>query len=286
MDSQERHELKQNDLQEFLENFNEWWGKHGNTVLIIVAVVVIVFAGRHIYQTRTAQVHDESWAELTGAISPVSLDDVAERYARTPAIRDQAYLRAGDAYFLEAMPDATEEKTQEHREAALEAAADRYQRVLDKSTEPVFQVNALEGLANVAETREQWDQAADYWQQIITLAERHHLHAFVHRAESRLSMIDTIREPIVFGQPRTPTLPPAGPGRFDDDFGIPGGLLDGEDDGELLDLLLQQDDMFGPRQQQPQEDEPSIQDPLQDPFAPVPVDPTDPDDPIVPTVPE
>lgn len=283
MDSQDRHELKQNDLQEFLENFNEWWGKHGNTVLIVIATVVIVFAGYRIYTTRTAQIHDESWAELTAAVSPVSLDDVAERYARNPAIRDQAYLRAGDAYFLEAMPDMMEEKSAEHREAALEAAADRYQRVLDKSKQPVFRANALEGLANVAETREQWDKAADYWHQIIKLAERHHLHAFVHRAESRVNMIDTLRQPVVFGQPRPRTLPP-GPGTFDDDFGLPGGLLDGESDAELLDLLQRQDDMFGPREQPPAQT-PGIEDPLQDPFAPLPVDPTDPDDPLAPTVP-
>ena len=169
MDADHRHELKENDLAEFLGNLGPWWAKHGNTLLITVLVVVAVFVGKRFIENRNTAVLEEAWADLAQATSPESYRLVAQSHP-LPAVRALADLRGADLWLAKAaapLPDAdpATEPSQATAPAltptqCLDEAALVYERVAnDPDAHHVFKLNAHLGLAAVAESRQDWAQA-------------------------------------------------------------------------------------------------------------------------------
>ena len=64
MDSKGRHELKDNDLAEFLENFGDFWSRHGNGIMVAVTLFLVVWIGLRYYNSTQAQSHENAWADL------------------------------------------------------------------------------------------------------------------------------------------------------------------------------------------------------------------------------
>lgn len=223
MDANERHELKDNDLAEFLNNFGEWWTKHGNTALFIVTAALVIFVGYRFYNQKQSQDMENAWADLAATSYPNSYRGLAEDYANYPAVRAQALLRGAELFHKQAAKLVLEENAQDTGgtgdagdqtggqtgvmsvQESLDSAQAMYQQVLDSDSLPVFRANAALGLANVAETRGDWDAAAEYWALAKQLAEQARLDAIATQAQIRMDMLDSLKRPIIFGEPEPQT---------------------------------------------------------------------------------
>ena len=236
MDTEERHELKENDLAEFFRNFGEWWSKHGNTVLIILIIVLGGITAYRFYSSSTYERHQDAWTDLANATGPEGYVQVA-RMHDVPAVQTLANLRGADLFRLRAIgryePPTSGEQAQTDSEAAaadatagsdsdssspppsadLEQAAALYQRVLEaepSQTPTAYRVNALLGLGSVAESRKAWEEAQQHYEKAIDLADDS-LPALAQQAMRRRDLLNELQRPIVFAtQPAQPTgaMPP------------------------------------------------------------------------------
>lgn len=229
MDTEERHELKENDLAEMLRNFGDWFNEHGTKVLLVLVIVVGTFTGYNFYTTSVEQRYEAAWADLAAANTPENFLAVARSHDE-PTVQTLAYLRGADLYRrraidrYEPMEDAavenrigeqaTEANAPESNndtegpspEADLEQAAAMYRRVLEQDpehTDTIYRVNALIGLGAVAESRKAWDEAAEQYQRASELAGEP-LEPLARQARRRLDLLDDLRRPIVFGPEREP----------------------------------------------------------------------------------
>ncbi|MEX0885430.1 MAG: hypothetical protein WD009_03225 [Phycisphaeraceae bacterium] len=239
MDSQERHDLKENDLAEFFQNFGEWWAKWGNTVLIVFVLVAGSFAAYRLVSYRSEMRHETAWGELAAATTAAQYMDVAASHEQ-PAVQVLAYLRGGDLYLAHArLPaDAPTPRSRNEElpppvdvempaEEAAQRAEQAYGRVMELADEPTFRVNALLGLAAVAETHQAWDEAAEHYDAAAELA-GDVLPGLARTARQRRELLPAIRQPVVFAPARSASPMPALPGL--------GGASDPFDISELLDF--------------------------------------------------
>lgn len=214
MDSKHRHELQQNDLADFLANFRTWWEKHGNKVLTVVLIVLAFFVIKRFLDARKMAAHETSWTDLANASSPDAFTRIAREHAGTP-VEALAYLNAGDLLLQEVAipeaPTATAPATRADSAAKLDEAEANYNKArnVPEASETV-KLNALLGLASVAESRGKIDEARDYYNQVIEQAENF---AFIRgQAKARLAMLDSLARPVSFGTdrplPPTDALPP------------------------------------------------------------------------------
>jgi predicted negative regulator of RcsB-dependent stress response len=220
MDSEHRHELKENDLEQFLRNFKEWWGKHGNFLLVVILLAVLVFGGVRLYRGRLRDLHNQAWSDLANATSPEVYRQVVSEHDN-PTVQALALLRAGDLQLQRAtQPPQTDSLGQTKpettlspadRQAALEDATGLYQQVLQQDTAPpLIKLNARVGLASIAEARKQWDQARELWEAVKKDA-GDTLPVIRAQAEGRLAMLDQLKSPVEFA-PDKPAITPNIPG--------------------------------------------------------------------------
>ena len=209
MDSQERHELQENDLATFLSNFGEWWEKYGNTVLIVVMAVVLVLAGWRFFTFQARQAHEEAWADLALATSPEALRNVAETHD-DESVRTLAYLHGADLLLGQAltgeMPVTMEGEDESgevlsaaprDRETLLTQAETLYQEAIESSPHDLYMLNARLGLASVAETQQRWDHAQSQYEQIVAAAGQR-FPTIAQQARARLTMLGELKKPVVF----------------------------------------------------------------------------------------
>lgn len=203
MDAKERHELKDNDLAEFLQNFGEFWNKHGNSISVAILVVLVAWIGIRFYNNMQATNHENAWADLASTSTPSGYRERAREDTGFGAIQEIALLRGAEQYHQQAIELDNENTTPAPGmmsvEDSLKNAEAMYQQVLDSKSDPVFRANAAVGLANIAETRGDFDAANTYWTQAEKLANDAHLGAIAAQAKIRLGMLDELKQPIVFG---------------------------------------------------------------------------------------
>jgi len=205
MDTQERHELKQNDLEEFLRHFNEWWSKNGNTLLAIIAVCAIAFMVYRLWNSHNYKIHEAAWSELALTGSPESHRDIIKRHT-DPIIRQLAALRGADGFLNRAI-HASDSDTMDDQavEESLNEAESLYNLVINESKFAEFRINALFGLAAIAETRSHWDKAGQYYQQVIDSAGPG-LSFFTRHAQARKDILDKLATPLVFAPEPEPKI--------------------------------------------------------------------------------
>ncbi|MEZ6191676.1 MAG: tetratricopeptide repeat protein [Phycisphaerales bacterium] len=204
MDAKERHELKDNDLAEFLQNFGDFWNKHGNSISVVILVVLVAWIGIRFYNNMQATNHENAWADLASTSSPQGYRERALEDTGFGAIQEIALLRGAEQYHQKAIEHENEDTAVPLPgmltfEESLKNAEAMYQQVLDSKSDPVFRANAAVGLANVAETRGDFDAANTYWTQAEKLASDARLGAIAAQAKIRLGMLDELKQPIVFG---------------------------------------------------------------------------------------
>lgn len=221
MESKEHHDLHGNDIQDFFENFGSFWKTWGNTLLTVIAVVVIIFAGTKLYRDWRANAQQAAWTDLAGATSPQAADMVASDHSN-PAVKALAFLKAGDLYLQAAAKPAPAENrampvdagaadpVEAQRKQMLDSAETRYKTVLSLNAASLYQLNAQLGLASVAEGRKDWEQARTYYQQVIDEAGDKYA-ALKELATIKQGMLPNLESPIVFG-PSADALADAPPG--------------------------------------------------------------------------
>ncbi len=203
MDSEQRHDLKENDLAEFLSNFGQWWNKWGNWILSAFVVFAVLFLVYRFWSNSVTTAHEDAWTDLAIENSPAGFAAIADAYS-DPTVKVLAYLRGGDAALAETVtPDALEAEATGQTDAdaeinaKLDQAAAMYQQVLDATQKPVYRLNALMGLGAVAEMREDWDDARQRYESVAEAA-GDRWPAFADQARVRLEMLPQLARPIAF----------------------------------------------------------------------------------------
>lgn len=203
MDSERRHELETNDLREFLDNFKDFWDKHGNRLLITLIVVLAAWVGYVRYNQWQADKAEAAYAELNNADSADALRGVA---AERGEVHDEAMRRAGDVALGEARTALIADE-KDKAEKALKTALAAYNALVNRGATVEYQLVGHEGLAKVALMQEDWDKAAEHYKQLGELAGD----VFVtqaDRAKRALERIDLLKNPVAFAEPEQPIVEP------------------------------------------------------------------------------
>lgn len=209
MQSEERQELKQNDLQEFLANFGEFWKQWGNAILIAITLAVVVFAGYRIYSTRMQTRYENTWADLALTSSPASFAELG-RSLPYAAARAVANLNGADLYLQEATDPSPAADGALSAEEKLNRAQQLYQAVLDEDVHAALHLNAGLGLAEVAVARQQFDEATQQFEHVLEQAgQAYPVHAGI--ARQRLAEMDRLRHPVPLAEDPAPAPEAEGP---------------------------------------------------------------------------
>ncbi len=198
MDSQHRHELEQNDLASALSDIKGFWAKWGTIIMLVIAIVAVTVMLINLTRTWRLNAVEGAWGDLAGATSPDVLEAVAADHSDV-AVQAIARLDAADLLRVEAgsATDATSGQEKRDRAAKL------YEQVLADAAHPVFAMNALQGLATLAETREDWESARTYYDQIsATAGDRYP--AWKQLAESRVGFLSMLKTAVTFAPEPAP----------------------------------------------------------------------------------
>ncbi|MEM6333046.1 MAG: hypothetical protein AAF823_06875 [Planctomycetota bacterium] len=196
-------DLDQNDLEAALSNAGKLWDKGGTPVTLVILVAALGFMSYRLYTSWTTSTRENGLTELAIETSPAGFLRVANDYSAV-GVRSRALLAAGDtALNLAVQLDPSREADARNEELASAQAA--YDQLLASDVPAIYHVNALLGLASVAETRGEWDTAADHYARAQSVAGEDF--AFLAElAASRAALLDDIRRPVAFAPPE-PALP-------------------------------------------------------------------------------
>lgn len=218
MDTEHRHELKENDLAEFLTHFGQTWRQYGNLILTVVLVLVIGFTAMRWFKANAASTQEQAWRDLTETTSPDGYRAVALTN-RDPAVRALAYLRGADQLLaqsaapfkrndnLSSTDQTIAETSDQDRSSDLDGAASMYEQVIrDEQIHLVYKLNAQMGLAAVAECRHDWGEAREQYEKVSELASEKYA-TISQRAKTRATLLDRLNKPVVFAPDPVTTQP-------------------------------------------------------------------------------
>ncbi|MGD9646871.1 MAG: hypothetical protein AB7U73_14240 [Pirellulales bacterium] len=168
MKTERRHELKTNELADWLGKSIGRVEENYKVGLAIVVVVVLIVAVWAYLRNSAAEKMQESWAAYQRAAAEqesTQLDDVATRYADMPGgacarlLLADRQLRAGADQLFADRADANDQ---------LRRALDNYQAVVDSRADltPIVRQRALLGLARAAESLNDLPRAREAYQQL------------------------------------------------------------------------------------------------------------------------
>lgn len=181
----------------------EWLKTSGVNYLLVVLIVVILFRGYLWWGERRERLRDQAWADLNSTDLPASLESLADRVKGTDSVAELALLRAAQAYHRDILRDETLDlvpeaptlsdpesdakpadpkdkpaprMTESERRQTLDRMERLYRRVLETTTGSGKGINwkqglaleALFGLAAVAEMRGNFDEADEWFRRIET----------------------------------------------------------------------------------------------------------------------
>lgn len=210
MDKDHKEELQQNDLQEFLTNFGEWWARHGTTTLLVILVIVGGSTGYRWMKGRDARAKEAAWTALAQAGGPESLRRVAYEQEGDWGVSQMALLQAANVLQRDAMgmtsmqpgggPDVTTTELSQETADQLMQAAELYQQVIDTPADTqgpsLMQLNARLGLAAVCVTLGEFDDATEHYEFVRSRSGHHK--ALSVLADAKIRELDALREPIAF----------------------------------------------------------------------------------------
>ncbi|MAE61867.1 MAG: hypothetical protein CMJ49_10995 [Planctomycetaceae bacterium] len=167
MDSQERHDLKQNDLAEFMIHFRQWWRKNGTFWLLTILIAALAifaykyFAGRH---TRYV---DQALGEVALAQSPQSFFDIAQKYPDLPMVAAKARLDGANILLREAILGRSTNPNDislsasdpQFAEKQMQRAGQKYESIIQAGEPKLIVMHARIGLAAIYETLRRFDDA-------------------------------------------------------------------------------------------------------------------------------
>lgn len=246
MDERQTQIRERAGLEESLLNqdFIDWLRKWGTPILMVAALSAVGYTLYLRYQVGQAQRVDKAFAEFElaragASASPSALAAVATEFEGVRAVSMLARLEAADRYVdavrrrmkigaelavnEQGAPSGALAKPEDaladtDRDEYLSQAASLYQRVHDDASTSsgnlLTRVNAMYGLAAVAECRRNWDDATQWYNRIASLVDgtTYVLHKKV--AEQRVKELDELKAtpplPLEAQVPKPPP-PPAPP---------------------------------------------------------------------------
>lgn len=209
MKSEERHELQQNDLENFLYyRLPHYLREYGSYVLLAVALVVLGYVLWSRYTQKKQSELQNAWAALDGAVRSVDknpigqLNGVREDF-KFPQVQAQALIQQAAFYNFTVLAGNPPEGIQDvkvTRQEALEQAERCYRQVLRDYPNQYAQVAAAEfGLATIAENRGEWETAQQIYQRVADARGPYGGTLYAEYAQRRLKMLTELKAPVNFG---------------------------------------------------------------------------------------
>lgn len=170
MKTARRHELRTNELANWLGKEMVRLQPHGRTIaatalLIVLGIVLVVF-----YSNRGRQLEEQAWVEYFAAVDELTargnidrLRDVSEQYARTPAAL-WAHLTLADAQLAQGVENMFRDR--ETALAQLQSAIKDYEYVREHAKDPLLVERATFGLAHAYESQADLERARKTYQEI------------------------------------------------------------------------------------------------------------------------
>jgi hypothetical protein len=184
-------QVRQTDLTESRvnEDFVVWLRRSGPQYLLIVMIAVCGWLGYLRWKEYRAKHVAEAWSAYLECKLPGSFEDVADQYSDVPGLQQQAWREAADT-LLEAVQsgrrlgaDASKpatagadvELSDAERAEYLDRAERLYRQVVDSDdhtlARTLYTASALQGLAAVAESRGNADEARNLYEMSADRAE-------------------------------------------------------------------------------------------------------------------
>ncbi len=207
MDHKHREDLDQNDLLEFSFRAREWFTKYGSMLLwVLLAVAAIALAVRwySISKTRTRL---DAWNEVASAADPDSFRAIAREY-EIAEVKALAYLRGADVELARVsipQPPQSPNTTQPATRPAgnIEEAKQMYLEVTKlQGISPVYKLNAMLGLAAVAEAERDWTAAEQWYTSVENQAGEYT--SIKSQAEARASRLESLKTTPAFAAEISP----------------------------------------------------------------------------------
>jgi len=238
MKSEERHELKTNELAQWLSNLPQWAKKNLKTIIyicVVAALVLGVFFWKN-YQKNVVTAQNKASftqalsniamrkmqiqsAQSQGQQAPVSLLQSAERLqafvtknSKNPQIAILALIKRGDTIRGD-LHFTTEQLGDDQLSTQISRAEQSYQQAIeriDPNAAPTLMAKAKLGLGLCQEERGNFEQAGEIYNQIIADPRLKPTVAAV-QAQRRLKTIEDYKNTVVFkSAPIKPALPEPG----------------------------------------------------------------------------
>ena len=133
MKAEQRHELQQNDLEEYTEKLKPFLERYGRTLGLIALALVLLVIAFSVWADRSRAGSEAGWGGLFAARDAAGLEAVAELDAGTDAAV-WARVEAGQRYLEEA--NAAVYTNRLDADDAYDGARTNFQAVLDDSRPP------------------------------------------------------------------------------------------------------------------------------------------------------
>ncbi len=184
MDRDRLKDIHQSDLSESRvnEDFVVWMKTKGPFWLLFCLILIFAFLFWTRYQQGQAVYVRDAWVNLEQATLPESLLDVAQQYPDVGAVSDLARLRAAQRYLASVnanrnfnhTPEDPQILTAQQREIYLADATRLFRSIVNEpDTEldrTLIIINAISGLAAIAEIEMDFPKAVSLYEEAATLA--------------------------------------------------------------------------------------------------------------------
>ncbi|MEM9364553.1 MAG: tetratricopeptide repeat protein [Planctomycetota bacterium] len=215
MSSQRRHELEENELAGFLGAANEIVEKHSKPLALGVTALVVAIVGWSLYSSGEAGKRSTATLQLVQASSAGDADSLAAIAAEYPDTSAGAFARlyhgsqqmAAGISALFTSPDEAEE--------LLGDAESSFRQALQIGTDPTLASRAHLGLAQIAESRGEVEDAIASYEAAAQIGESE---ALIKQVEDRIALLRSQEGKSFLAwfqeqdfSPADPAMPPALP---------------------------------------------------------------------------
>jgi hypothetical protein len=214
MDSEHRHELKENDLEQALAHMGDLWRRYGTQALTLVVVGLAAFMGTRWLSGREQRNLEAAYGDLAAATNPAAKIQVAEDHSGLHAFQGKALLDAADLlseqaiYGSGASAMGNAQMSASDAEQNLKQAAATYDKVIQLKQSPLQVIYARFNLAGVQESLGNWAGARVQYETI----QKEAAEQWPHLAKLAVSLagdLDSITQKIEFPAPPKETPAPA-----------------------------------------------------------------------------
>jgi len=225
------------------QDFIDWLNKWGPRILTLVLVVLIIYVANDWWRSRQLESRDQAFFQLEQARisgSPDALLAVARDHDGRGAVAELATIEAADILLQAARRGVTpggsiaiedDLLSEEEQRDMYERAGDLYEQAFlatrADTGRPSQRISARWGMAAVAISLREWDEAAEALEDVARFAEEANMDRIAAVARERLENLDelksappllpeaeiattTPRDPAAFGAAPSPIVTPQG----------------------------------------------------------------------------